>query len=157
MSRSLSTAAKAAIHAGQTDEALLFLVAISHASITTLRFVNNTEDVVSGGDTYSAYPFAVTLQDERDDQPPEVVLGIDNVTRAITDAIRALTSAPTVTLSVVLASSPSTIEAGPIVTTLRDATYDHLQVMGTLGIEQVLVEPYPGGTFDPRNFPALFG
>lgn len=156
MSRSLSAAAKAAIHGAETAEVFLTLLTISGTGMSTLRFVNNTQDVTSNGDVYSAYPFAITLQDERDDQPPEVTLVIDNITRAITDAIRSLAAAPSVSIQVVLASTPNTVEVGPIVTTLRAIRYTHDTVMGTLGIERVLVEPYPGGTFNPRDFPALF-
>lgn len=62
----------------------------------------------------------------------------------------------TVDLSVVLASSPSTIEAGPYRFTLRDVMYDAAIVEGTMRFEDVLNEPYPADSFTPARFPGLF-
>jgi hypothetical protein len=87
---------------------------------------------------------------------PNVTLSIDNVDRQIVNAVRALTGPPTVTVSVVLASSPNTIEAGPYQMTLRDASYDSLVVSGTLSVEDMMNEPYPVDLMTPANFPGLF-
>lgn len=156
MSRSLSTAAKIAMHAPDTSQVFLVLLEISHASITTLRFVNDSADVTTGGHTYTAYPFSIELPEESGEQLPRVTLTIDNVSRAITDAILSLTTAPTITMSVVLASSPGTVEAGPFALTLRDITHTAFVVQGALGFERMLEEPYPSATFSPANFPGLF-
>lgn len=157
MPRSLSATAKAAIYAAQTEQVFLLLLEISHASLSpTLRFVDNLQDVVSGGNTYTAFPFQLSLPDDQDDQLARVTLSIDNVDRQIVQAIRSLTSPPTIALKIVLASSPNTVEAGPFDFTLRETEYDALVVSGTLAFEDFLNEPYPVGSFTPNFFPGLF-
>lgn len=157
MSRSLSSTMNGAIHGAQTEQVYIWLLTVTHADLVTpLRYTNNNENVVSGGDTYTAHPFEVTLADERDDAPPEIELVIDNVSQEPLATLRALATPPTVTIEIALASAPSTIEIGPIDSLLRGAQYDGFSIRGTLAFEPVLLEPYPGYVFDPRNFPALF-
>jgi len=156
MSRSLSAAALAAIYAQETDRTFLLLATISGSGFTTFRVARNNENVLSNGNTFSAYPFAVFLPDERDDRPPEMNFAIDNVNRSITDALRAAPTAPVVRLEVVLATSPDTREYGPVDLTLRNVAFDGQLVTGTLTFEDVLNEQYPGYTFNPVDFPALF-
>ena len=157
MPRTLSSTAKQAIFAQETGEVFLMLITISHAALSpSLRFVGNTQDVVSRGDTYLGWPFRIALPAEFDDQLPTVQLQIDNVDRRIMEGVRALTSAPAVTLEVVLASAPDTVEAGPFAFTLKAADYDALVISGTLAFEDVLNEPYPQYAFTPGSFPGLF-
>ncbi|MBE0598443.1 MAG: DUF1833 family protein, partial [Desulfuromonadales bacterium] len=105
---------------------------------------------------YQPFPFDIALPADRDDQISKVTLTIDNVDRAIVRAVRELASAPTVTLEIVLASSPDVVEAGPFEFTLQDAGYDALTVSGTLGYEDILNEPFPAGAFVPAAFPGMF-
>ncbi|NUN53025.1 MAG: DUF1833 family protein [Planctomycetaceae bacterium] len=157
MGRSLSSAAWAALAGQQTGEVFLLLAVLDHADLPApLRVVANTEDVVSGGNTYTAYPFLVHLPQEREEEPVRVTLSICNVSKAIVDALRGLSSGPSVTLSVVLASSPSTVEAGPFELTLKDAAYDVLTVQGALGYEEVLDAPDLEDDYSPASFPAIF-
>lgn len=156
--RSLSTAAKASIFARATDEVWLILLKIEHADLATdIQVVNNYEDVVTVADgTYVAYPFTITLPQETDERPPDVTLTIDNVDRQIVEAIRSIDTAPTVTIQVVMASDPDTVEAGPFTMTLEDVQYDAFQVTGRLGFEKILDEPFPADRFMPNTYPALF-
>jgi hypothetical protein len=156
--RPLSSTARASIFAQETAEVWLFLLTITHPQLDqTLRFVNNLTDIVSRGQTYLGGPFELVLPDEVDeDQPPRVSISIDNVDRTIVEALRSISGAPAITLEIILASSPDTVEAGPFDFTLRDATGDAVAVTGTLAFEDLLSEPYPAGTFSPANFPGLF-
>jgi len=155
--RALSATAKQAIHAQETGEVFLMLLTIAHASLTpSLRFANNTVDVTSRGNTYLGWPFQVVLPQEFDDQLPVVQIQIDNIDRRIMEGVRLLTSPPAVTLEVVLASAPDTVEAGPFAFTFKGCDYDSLVVSGTLLFEDVLNEPYPRYAFTPGLFPGLF-
>lgn len=133
------------------------LLTIAHdALVPSLRFANNTVDVTSRGNLYLGWPFQLSLPGEYDDQLPTVQLQIDNIDRRIMEGVRALTSAPTVTLEVVLASSLDTVEAGPFAFTLKAADYTALVVTGTLAFEDVVNESYPQHSFTPGKFPGLF-
>jgi hypothetical protein len=85
-----------------------------------------------------------------------VALSIDNVDRTIVEAVRTVSSPPTASLSVVLASDPDTVEAGPFELTIREVQYDALVVTATMAVEDILNEPFPGDLFTPQNFPGLF-
>ncbi|WP_025324508.1 DUF1833 family protein [Deferrisoma camini] len=155
--RTLSAAATRAITAQETGEAFLLLLTIDHPDLTQpIRVARNGEDVVSRGNTYTAYPFEIEIPEERGDRPPRVRLVLDNVDRQITEAIRPLTSSPTVTLEVVLASSPDTVEAGPYDFTIRNITYDAQVITAELAYEDVLNLRFPADRFTPNLFPGLF-
>src|SRR5512134_883732 len=124
MPRTLSAAAKAAIHAAQTAQVFLMLLTISHPSIVALRLVNDMQDITSRGNLYQRFPFALTLPDESDDRLATVQLSVDNVDRQIVQAVRTIQSPATATLEVILASAPDVVEAGPFDFTLRSVEYD---------------------------------
>jgi hypothetical protein len=157
MPRTLSTTAAQAIFAQNTSEIFLMLLTIAHSDLAMpLRFVNDWHDITRGGQTYLGCAFTIGLPSEREDQPPTVQLRIDNVDRRILEGIRSLTSPPTITLEVVLASSPETLEAGPFALTLRNVTYDALNITGMLTYEDVLNEPSMQFHITPNLFPGAF-
>jgi hypothetical protein len=155
--RNLSTVAVQAINAQETGEVFLILLTISSDEIVdTYRFVRNTEDITSNGYNYIAYGFDITLPDEDPDTLPTIQLVIDNVDRAIVDTLNSLIEPPTVTLSVVLASTPNVIEYGPLEMTLLGADYDSLTITGQLAYEDILNQSYPSGKYIPSDYPGLF-
>lgn len=158
MSRTLSTLAKQAIYMQETSEVFLLLVTITHATLPVpIRVVNNTQDCVSRGNTFTALPFGFVLPGEREDQIPMSRLWVDNVDREIVQAVRNATgAAPQVLAEIVLASQPDTLEAAFDGFSLKNALYDALTVSGDLAMEDVLNENYPEGTFTPNLFKSIF-
>ena len=157
MSRTLSSAALQALFAQETGEALLFLVVVSHDDwAEPLRLVNNNEDISSGGNVYSAFPVEIELPKEDAEQIAKTSIRICNVDRQITAALRELQTPPMVSVSIILGSTPDTVEAGPFEFELQDYSYDQFTVTGTLAYEDVLNEPLPSHTFNPSHFPGLF-
>lgn len=156
--RSLSATAKRAIFAGQTGEVFVFLLTLSHASLELpIRVCSDAVSTTSNGVEFVPYPFNLVLPDETDNVAPQVTLEIDNIDREIVAAVRRATGSPIdVELSIVLASQPDAIEAGPFNFKLRSVTYDKLVVSGTLQYEDLLNEPFPGDTMTPTRFPGLF-
>lgn len=157
MPRSLSATVKQALYQPQTAEVFLLLLTIDHADLAVpIRVVNNLENVTSNGNLFVGLPFGIDLPTDRDDQSPRMAIRLDNVDRAIVEAIRSITTPPTITLDVVLASAPNTVEASFVGFTLRDVRYDALVVEGTLALEDILGEPFPAHSFTPADFPSVF-
>ena len=157
MSRNLTTAAKRALAASETQEAFLILLTIDHPDLAPpIRVTSDAVDTVSRGETFIAFPFALSLPDDSDDRPPRARLAIDNVDRQIVQAIRSIGSAPTVLIEIVRASAPETVEASFAEFTLTNTRYDALVVEGDLTLESFLTEPYPAAIFSPADFPGLF-
>lgn len=158
MPRTLSSIAKEAIFASQTGEVFVLLLELEHASFAdVIRVCSDNQIVTSRGYDYAPFPFSITLPDEDDDSPPQVKLRVDGVDRTIIYEVRRVTGDPiTVRIYVVLASSPDTIEVGPLEFTLRDVEYDAISIEGTLLYEDLLNQSYPKDTFTPSKFPGLF-
>lgn len=147
----------AAAFAQDTGEAVLELLTIEHADLAAaIRVVNNTESVTSNGNTFTPYPFRVTLPDDKGDSAPRGRIEIDNVSREIAQAIRNISSAPDITISLILASDPDTIERSFTSFKMRNVKWDTSKVSGDLTIEDFTSEPYPAGEFVPSKWPGIF-
>lgn len=157
MTRSLSARAVEATNDQNSDEVWLPLLTISHAEILDgpIRLVSDMQDVVSRGNTFVALPFEIVLPGEDPESPAKAVLRVDNVDRRIVQALRDLSSPPLVTIEVVLASQPNTVEVSYPEMTLRNATYDASYVSGELAYEAIYVEPI-SIVMTPQRFPGLF-
>ena len=157
MTRSLSLAARRAVNAQETAEVFLLLLTLDHPDLAEpIRVVNNLEPIISRGHSFVAYPFEIALPDEDPDTVARVTLRIDNVDREIVRSLRSITSPLSVSLEVVMAASPDTVEAGPFNMTLAAAEYDALTVTGELAFEDVLNEPFPGHSYVPGEYPGIF-
>jgi hypothetical protein len=157
MSRSLSTAAANALTGSETTEVFLILLTIDHDDLVApIRVVNDNANITSRSNLYVAFPFDIILPADSAENLSRISLKIDNIDRQIVDAIRSITTPPTVTIEVILASSPDTLEAGPFDMTMEHAEYDANFVICQLAFEDVLNEPFPGGRFLPSGFEGLF-
>jgi hypothetical protein len=152
--RTLSTNARAALYAAQSDEVWLQLLTVEHSAIVTpIRIVANTENVVSRGDTYTAFPFEISIPAT---MAESVELVVDNVSRELIEEVRGIDTPLTLTLEVVLASDPDTVEAGPFAFQSRTVEYDVQRMRFTLAYEPLLSEPFPAYTYTPLDYPGLF-
>ena len=147
-----------AIFSGESGEVFVVLLDLEHPGfVETIRVCSNDLPVNCRGYDYVPFPFEIVLPDDNDEAPPRVRLRIDNVDRRIVSEIRRITGNPiTVRLRVVLASSPSTEEVGPMEFSLRDVIYNATTIEGTLMYEDLLNEPFPRDTFTPAKFPGMF-
>lgn len=157
MSRSLSVSARQALYAAETGEAFLILLTLSHASLAVpLRVSSDTVDTISRGDTFTAYPFELSLPDDEDNKSPRARLVIDNIDRQIVQAVRSLATSPEVLIEIVRAADPDTVEARFQDFKLANVTYDANLVEADLTIEDFTAEPYPAASFSPSLFPGIF-
>lgn len=145
--------------ADRTSEVFITLLKIDHASFANpILLAYNTEPVVRADGTYQPYPFQVNLPDQDEDSLPQVTVTVDNVDLTVNDAIRTLTGdPPTVTMMVVLADSPDTVEAGPFIYSLQNAQADAQTIQGALGFESdIFSQQVPSQTYTPVSSPGLF-
>lgn len=166
MSRDTSVTFRQAVYGQQTDEVLLVLLKIDHEDFSglgldPLRFTNDGVDTISdvdgGSETYVAYPFKIVLPSNVESGITHGSIVIDNINRDIVSAIRQIGSEPCeVSIWVVLASSPDTVEAEFTGFRFAKISYNDFDVSGEITIESFLNEPFPGDTFLPGTFPGLF-
>ena len=157
MSRAVSAAFRAAAYAQETGEVFLVLLEIDHEDMAgPIRVVNNRISVVSNGNVYLGYGFLVEFPTDTEGEIQSARLTIDNVDRQIVQAIRSVSSSPTVTMKVVLASSPDTIEWGPVSFEARNVNYNVESVSADLVYHSLMQQALPAIVFDPINFPGMF-
>lgn len=159
--RTLSAQMLAALHAQETGAVVQARISITHPLILggPLRFVSDLTDLVTGGNTYTAFPFQITLPDEDEEgATPRIKLMIDNVDRQIVATIRSLPPSPppTVDIEIFLASQPTTVEVAYTGLVLRTVPYDVFTVEGDLVLDEDDREPYPQYAMTPALFPGLF-
>lgn len=167
MSRTISLDARKSVYAEETGEIWVFLVTINHEDLAEPMLFSSdpTERLsddplqygtVSRGNAYAYLPMTVTLPDDSDGTAPTIKLGLDNTLRDTVPLLRSVTTPPSVTVEMVLASAPDTVEADFPAFDLVDATYDSGQVTADLTIDALSTEPYPADTFTPSGFGGLF-
>ena len=162
MSRSVSTAAEADLYQRSADKVWLILLKITHADLASdINVANNNEDVTSSvfgsSEVYQGFPFKVSLPSERDN----AILGrakisIDGTDRTVINAIRSITTPPTVKLAVVLSDTPDTAEIGAMTFTLHDINHTASSVSGSIGIPDILHSSFPKHTMNPNTTRGLF-
>ena len=143
--------------ASDATDIWLVLLTIDHDDLSQpIYVVNNNENITSNGVQYIAFPFEITLPDNRDGAPPRAQLAIDNVSREIGEAIRSISSAASVKIQIIRAAAPDTVEIEWPYFSLRNVKWDFTKVTGDLTFEDFISEPYPAGKFVPAYFPGLF-
>lgn len=157
MSHALSNPAVASLMAPETAKVWLNLLTVSHDDWgSPYRFVDNLGDVVSNGNTFTAYPFQLSIPAESAGELPRVELMIDNTEQLLIAAIESLPSPPTVALEIVLADTPDTVERGPWTFTVREVAYRAEDIRIELSYEPLTAEPFPTLRFTPTKFAGLF-
>lgn len=140
-----------------SGEVFLPLLTLTHPSMATQRLVNNPVNVTSNGQVYTAFPFKLPMPQDVGDSLPSLNLSISNVDRRLIEALRSISSPIEVTLAIVAASTPDVIEQGPYTFDMVSVGYNESTITGRLGYEPLLSEPFPAGSFNPQQFPGVFG
>ena len=157
LQRSTSAAFRQQIFQPFRDDSFKHLLVIDHAAFATpFRFVSDIEDLVSGGDTYTAFPFQIVYPQD-DDRDPQATLRIQNVDDRIGSTLLALDiDAVSLTLRIVLASSPDTVEAEWSNFELVDVEIGAMFITGRIVVRGQLTEPCPGRVLTTLISPVLF-
>lgn len=150
-------AVRQSIKENASDPFLVLLTIEVDAPGQSIRVVNNTEDIVSRGQTYIGCPFSIALPDINDHTMSEAQLSIDNVDPRIWQGVRALDTAPSVLLEVIMASEPDAPMFRSEGLRLREASADLRTVSGKLIPDTIWRMGFPAHEFDPSQNPGMFG
>jgi len=153
--------------ANETGEVFDVLLTIDHPAIADgpIRLasegletlpVAGVQGIVSRGNEFIELPFQFLLPGSADNQTPNSVLQMDNISREITAAARTITSPAAVTAEVVLASDPDTVEVSIDGFSLVNVQYDAFTVQGTISVELLEQRPFPSMNITPSGFPGTF-
>ena len=132
----------------ETGDVWLILLTIEHEDmLDDIRIVNNTQDIASRGLLFVRYAFGFDFPVDAEDKPPIARLRIDNVDRRLVEAVRSISTAPYITVELVRAADPDTVEQTLAGFRLRDISWDVSQITGRLVLDDLQTEPYPAGQF----------
>ena len=168
MARTLSLNFREAINAQESGEVPIFLVTFTHAQLTTpIRLSTDPTTrlsdapllyaTVSRGTNFYFVPMEVTLPDEREGSAPRSQIKISNITREVTELIRAITTPPKALLELVLASTPDSVEVSSPLLDVLASTTTATDLTLELALNSMQTELVPTDHFDPAGFPGLFG
>lgn len=156
-------------YAQETGRVLICLMTLTHddleepirlSSDPTERLDETVSEVVYGtvsrSQEYVYLPMTLKLPDDTDSGPGEMVIELDNIHRAYTQAIRTIQSPVKVNVELVMDNDLDTVEGQWPEYLLTGVTYDSAVIRGTLRMETLESEPFPSGTFNPSYFPGLF-
>lgn len=171
MSRTLSSAAIAALFAQESSDTLITLLTFTGTGIATpIRIADNftgrisaginDEEIIYGvtsrGNNYIFLPFSITLPTEEAQSVPRAQISISDVTRYFTPTLRSITSPPNLEIELVLKTTPDTVEASFDGLQMGVISYNANNITAELSLPSLTVEPFPSGTFTPTYFPGLF-
>lgn len=132
-----------------------WLVLLSITTPTeTIRFVNNSEKIISNGQTYEPFPFAFVLPGDDGETLPKVQLRIQNFDDRLVEAIRGLSQPPEIRCQIVTSLTPDAVEIEIENMVLRNVNYDALEISGDLQVVNVLTRKF-GGYYSTVEFPGL--
>lgn len=156
MSNQVSAQLLAQLFGQVSNDPFLMLVTLSHSSFSTIRLVNNTVDITSRGQTYSAFPMEITLASDDGESAREVRITFDNVSLELIDELRSVTTSIDVKVEMALASTPNVIELSIEELKLRSITYNKNSVSAVLYMDSFLNTEMDAEKYLPSIYPGLF-
>jgi hypothetical protein len=157
MANQLSPALIAQLYAQESDDPFLLLSTLTHPSFSgPIRLVNNTENIVSNGETFVAFPMNIRLPADDGETVREVAMEFDNVSLELVDEFRAVTTPIEIRLDLVLASNPDYIQLSFTDLKLRNINYNKQRISAKLTLDSFLNIELTSEKYGPSNYPGLF-
>lgn len=156
MSNTLSPALLAQLYAQESDVPFLMLITLTHPSFPPIRLVNNSENIISNGETFSSFPMRIRLPVDDGETTREVSIEFDNVSRELIDELRTVTTPIDVKLEMVLASNPDYIQVTLDELKMRNVSYNKSTVNARLYLDSFLNVELTSEKYTPKSYPGLF-
>lgn len=162
----LSTNAKIASFSQETAEVFALLLTITSSGFAQpLRFSTDNATLLptagvrgtlSRGEEYLYLPMNIDLPTQDETGVSKAKITLDNINREIITLLRTVQSPLTMTIEIVLASSPDTVEMSVPDMKLERVQYDAFQISGEISLDYFELEPFPSGRFVPSKWAGIF-
>lgn len=156
MPRNISSTSKRAMNDVHSEAVFLWLLTLQNDDIDPIYVVNNNVDLISNGQLFTAYPFALVLFDSDGDKLPIMKLSIDNIDRAFLELIIGTTSEISVKADLIEASNPDLIEMSVDGMTLQHIQANASKITGTLVIQNILNTRFPRDVMSRDQYAGLY-
>lgn len=141
------------------EEAFLWLLTFyDYKSNTVLRAVNNLEDIVSRGQTYTAFPFQLTLFPDDGEKQPNLSLTFPNVGQELVTLVRQYEAdkPPRIKFELVISNALDTVEKTIDFLTVASVQYDAMQMTFNLASGFIFNRKTCTKTYNTNEFPGIF-
>jgi hypothetical protein len=153
----LSREAAAAVLAPETEKVFLHLLTVETSGGSVLRFADNTQNIISRGNEYSAAGFTLILPEQTGDAPRPCRLAVDNTDLVIFQTIKQAAGRDVnVTVCVIAADTPDIYERGPLKYRLRNVKAGKETVEGEVYDFYLTDRKFPKDTYTQEDFPGMF-
>jgi len=156
MPRTLTTNTLTQFFFQESSDPFLLLITISHPQFATIRLVNNNEDIISRGNTFTALAMKITLQTNDGESIPQIQIVLDNVPIELMDEFRSTTTPANVIVEAVLKSLPDVVEISIGDLLLSKISYTNKQITATLVLNDLFNQRIPGELYSPQYYPGMF-
>jgi len=140
----------------ESSDPFLLLITLSHPQFPTIRLVNNNEDVISRGNTFTALAMRITLQTNDGESIPQISIVLDNVPIELMDELRSTTTPANVLVEAILKSLPDVVEISIGDLLLSKINYSNRQITATLVLNDLFNQRIPGELYSPQFYPGMF-
>jgi hypothetical protein len=153
-----STEFNKATNAVNAQESTIVAIQIDHSDLVTpIRVVNDKNDIVINGDTYTACGFSITLPDQPQSGLPSGQLTLDNVNKELMFWLEESNGArgATCTFLIVRRSDPDTVES-QMTLFFQSITATQPSIQGDLTLDDIFNRAAMPLIYRPSTAPGLF-
>lgn len=155
MSNPLSNELKKQMFAQESEDPFLTLVTLSHQTFVA-RLVNNTTDIVSQGNTFTAFPMRIRLPVDDGESARDFSIEFDNVSLELIQNLRSVTDDIAVSIQLILASMPNIVQMEFSDLVIRSVTYNAQRISARIVLDNFLAVQMTGERYTPTLFPGMF-
>lgn len=154
---SLSLHAIDQLYKSDSEDPALLLLTLNFPNATNFYFVNNTENITSNSQEFTAFPFSFTLPSDTSDSVPELTITLDNIGLELIDDFRTNTDSIKCRVDLIFASNPDFLEVTINELIVKSISYNKQFITISVGYDDILNTSIPSSTYNPINFPGIFG
>lgn len=155
MANELSSELKRQIFKQESEDPFLTLLTLEGVD-QTYYLVNNTKDIVSRGNTYSAFPMRVRLPTDDGESAREFQIDFDNASLLLIRSLRTVTEPIPCKIEFILASLPDVVQMSVEDLLIRSISYNKSQVTARIVLDNFLTVAIPSERYTPSLFPGMF-
>lgn len=144
--------------ASTSGDAPSYLLEITHSQlVVAVRVTNDSQDIVSNGNTFLSCAFRIQLPDDVAQSMPKIPISIDNIGRELTQWLEASNGGrgANVKIMQIMRDTPNVIEQSYDLI-LQNVHQNIIEVSGELGMDNILDMPCLAAMFTPETAPAIF-
>ncbi len=139
-----------------SDDPALMLLTLNFPNGSNFYLVNNTQNIISNGQEFTAFPFTFTLPEDSIDTIPELSIALSNIGLELIDDFKSNTDSIKCRVDLIFASVPDFLEVSIQELIVKSIGYDKNTITLNVGYDDILNTQVPSDTYNPNDFGGIF-